>query len=425
LRTRVVSTHTYALTPPAREFCVAQIERFSGVTALILLEEFPRQKLYDTLSSATDPTKICLTVELEDWAEIADPLVSFYGRVPLSAILEWQKHGKDLFHRNLRGYLADPALMSSQVETLKGAPQHFWYFNNGATLLCDRIKKKPLHGDSRKRGLFDCCGVSVVNGAQTIGIVWDYAGDGSGLDPRARLPVRLVSLEGADQEFSSRATKALNTQRRIEGSDFVALDPIQQRLRRDMALDGRTYIVRPSDLTGADDEFTFQDAATALACASGQISLAVLAKRVVSRLWESTTSPPYTSLFPSSIEADTVWRAMVIQKAILDKISDLREQATERHKTILSHGNRFIEYKVFRSPSLRGFASHAIPIEDLRGSAVVATDKISRRLCNILCGPWREEPVQYIFKYIRKCEALDPLIERPDDQDPMPQGTLF
>jgi hypothetical protein len=192
-----------------------------------------------------------------------------------------------------------------------------------------------------------------------------------------------------------------------------------------MALDGKKYVLRPSDESDADDEFTFQDAATALACSCGKLGLAVMAKRVVSKLWESTTDPPYTDLFPPDIEADTVWRAMVIQKAILEKISDLREQAADRHKTILSHGNRFIEYKVFRIHALRGFANHATPIEDLKSAAVVATEKISRRLCDILSGPWKEEAVQYIFKYVRKCEALDPLIDREDEPATGPQGVLF
>jgi hypothetical protein len=171
-------------------------------------------------------------------------------------------------------------------------------------------------------------------------------------------------------------------------------------------------VVRPSDESGADGEFTFQDAATARACAGDNLSVAVMAKRVVSRLWETTTGPPYTDLFPRDIEAESVWRAMVLQEAILKKISELREGATERHRTIMSHGNRFIEYKVFHTPELRGFANPQKNIGDLVETAVLATDKISRRLCDILCGKWRDEAVQYIFKYARKCEELDRILEQ-------------
>jgi AIPR protein len=213
------TTASDSLDAKAKKYVSTEIDKIGGLSGLVLFEEYARQRLYDTLSSASEPAKICLTVELEDWAEVRDPIAAYYGRVSLATVLEWQQHGFALFHRNVRGFLGDQELEMSLGATLKNSPENFWYFNNGATLLCDKVKKKPLHGDSRKVGVFDLCGVSVVNGAQTIGIVWHFAGDGSTLDPSARLPLRLISLEGVNPEFSSQVTRALNTQRRIDASD--------------------------------------------------------------------------------------------------------------------------------------------------------------------------------------------------------------
>jgi hypothetical protein len=124
----------------------------------------------------------------------------------------------------------------------------------------------------------------------------------------------------------------------LETADFVALDPLQQRIRRDMAIDGKQYIYRAGDSPTGDEDAscTFNDAATALACAAKDISLVAKAKRVVSELWANTKEPPYTTLFPSNIDADTVWRAVRIQKAILSKISEVRDSSSGRSKTILS-----------------------------------------------------------------------------------------
>ena len=414
------TTANESLGETAKNYVLREIERIAGISGLVLYEEFNRVRLYETLTAASEPNKICLTVELEEWAEVAEPLSAYSGRVSLATVLEWQKHGYSLFHKNVRGFLSDQELFSSLTTTLVNNPEHFWYFNNGATLLCDQVKKRPLHGSDRRRGIFDLCGVSVVNGAQTIGIVWRFAGDGSTLDPAARLPLRLISLQGAAPDFATQVTRALNTQKRIDARDFVALDPLQQRLRRDMSLDGRTYVYRSGESPIGDESktCTFSDAATALACAHGDIELAVKAKRVISDLWASTTEEPYTLLFPPSLDAETVWRAVKIQRAIQATITAMRDKSTGRSKTILSHGNRFIVYKVFKIAALRRFRDHREPLSDLESVASKAAERTAARICEVLNGAWSQETVQYVFKYTQKCRDLDKLTSSDESQTP-------
>lgn len=403
------ATASNALSQEANRYVTKEVEQIAGVPGLVLVEEFNRKRLYDTLTDASEPSKISLAVELENWAEVDSPLLSFSGRVSLATVLEWKKHRYALFHKNVRGFLADRELSASLTATLSNSPEYFWYFNNGATLLCDDVKKRPLHGGNRARGIFDLKGVSVVNGAQTIGIIWRFAGDGSVLDPDARLPLRLISLENAPQDFATHVTRALNTQRRIDARDFVALDPLQRRLKRDMALEGRIYVYRSGDSISGDQSnvCSFGDAAVALACAWGDVDLVSRAKREVSQLWASTTDPPYTDLFPQSIDAETVWRACRILKAVAATIQEKREKATGRNKTVLSHGNRFILYKVFKSPAIRGFREPSQSIADLQRAAVAVADRVSDKVCEVLSGAWERETVQYVFKYTHKCRDLD------------------
>ncbi len=399
--------------PKARSYVESETVRIAGLDDLVFVEEFTVGRLYETISAATEPEKICIAVELEEWAKVAGPPLAYYGRVPLAEVLKWSRFGTDLFHRNLRSFLGDEELTASLQHTLENEPNNFWYFNNGATLLCDKLIKRPLHGDNRAKGTFDCEGASIVNGAQTIGIIWRHAGDGSNLDPDARLPLRLISLEDAPDDFSATLTRALNTQRRIDSRDFVALDPLQHRIRRDMAIDGRVYIFRAGDSPKDNTAPTclFVDAAVALACALGDVELATQAKRYVSSLWASTSREPYTKIFPSAIDAETVWRASQISKAVLETLEELRQDASGRKKTVLSHGNRFILYRVFNHAEIKPFKSQQILLDDLLKAAHAVAKATARVVCDVMTGKWRDETVQYVFKYASKCRELDKLCD--------------
>ncbi|MFD0774127.1 hypothetical protein ACFQZ2_09345 [Streptomonospora algeriensis] len=52
-----------------------------------------------------------------------------------------------------------------------------------------------------------------------------------------QISVRCVSLEDCPDDFGERVTTATNTQNQVEQLHFVALDPVQARLRDDMAID--------------------------------------------------------------------------------------------------------------------------------------------------------------------------------------------
>ena len=114
------------------------------------------------------------------------------------------------------------------VETIKSAPDHFLYFNNGITLLCTELDKKPLGGKSKTSGVFECKGASVINGAQTVGSILTAlaspSSGGSMVGTNAHVMVRLISLQNCPPDFANEETRAANTQNRIEKRDFAALD---------------------------------------------------------------------------------------------------------------------------------------------------------------------------------------------------------
>ncbi len=195
-----------------------------------------------------------------------------------------------------------------------------------------------------------------------------------------------------------------------------------------MALVGKHYVFRAGDKPADDIENVclFDDAAVALACALGDVDLAARAKRVVSSLWENTTKPPYTEIFPRKIDADTVWRASQILQSVNEAITQLRSEVTGRSKTILSHGNRFILYRVFKTPELKQFRNPKKDLSMLKNQAKTEARSIGKLLCQILTTSWQDETIQYVFKYVKKCRQLDELCDQNGNGKPaLVQSDLF
>jgi len=198
--------------------------------------------------------------------------------------------------RNLRKFIHDSSVDAAITATLLSEPSRFWYFNNGITVLCDRIEKAPAGGASRKSGKFVFEGATVVNGAQTVGSIGRAADADANQVADARVHTRFISLEDCPPDFATDVTRATNTQNRVERRDFVAIDHEQERLRTDLQLEqGKIYAIK----TGEPDPppihgCTVVDATIALACAHSP-DLAVQAKREIGRLWEDVAKPPTSS----------------------------------------------------------------------------------------------------------------------------------
>src|SRR5262249_31933179 len=136
----------------------------------------------------------------------------------------------------------------SLMDTLKGGnAERFWYFNNGITVLCGSIKKKPVGGNSRDSGYFECSDVSIVNGAQTVGAIHQANSTHPESVAKASVLVRFISLEDCPDGFGAEVTRATNTQNRIERRDFVALDSEQERLRTELQLEKIQYAYKSGE----------------------------------------------------------------------------------------------------------------------------------------------------------------------------------
>lgn len=363
--------------------------------------------IYKLLVDENQSSQIDLTVELSDWGRMEGPPEAVYGHVSGTEVAGWLRdHGDFLLSRNVRVVLPNSEVNNSVLETVLDSPENFWYFNNGVTALCESIDKAPAGGPERRQGTFGVKGVSVVNGAQTVGTLARALRQGKQPElEKVRVMVRFISLESTAEDFGKRVTRATNTQNVIGGRDFVGLDPEQARLRDDFAVDNLTYAFRSGEARPDPDKgCEFGEAAVALACAQSA-GLATQAKREVSRLWDDTTKSPYRALFNAKTNHLRVWRSVQILRAVDHELERLRGDLDNRTKGYAVHGNRLIAHIVFTQLDLSRIET---PATDWAPTLLRAT-KLTAQVLDTLKDEGEAEYSGYtasLFKNTTKTDRL-------------------
>lgn len=294
---------------------------------------------------------IDLEVALSEWGQVKDPFGAVYGYVQAADVAAWwDRFYPRLFAPNLRLFLGNTDVNNGILETIKTAPDHFWYYNNGITALCHEVSKKPIGGASRDHGIFECKGVTVVNGAQTVGAIAMAAASHPTEVAKARVLIRFISLKDAPSNLASLITQYTNTQNRIERRDFVALDPEQDRLKTEIQLDGVEYVFKSGDrVPSGKDGFDLAEASVALACSQADVTLAVQAKREIGKLWEDISEAPYKALFNPNLNGRHLWHLVRVLREIEVTLDGQKQRLLGRNRLYAVHGNRFVSWLVMQA----------------------------------------------------------------------------
>ncbi|WP_199431191.1 AIPR family protein [Qaidamihabitans albus] len=273
---------------------------------------------YQIVRDGSSSARADLTVSLQDYGHIDEPYRAYYGVVPVADVANWYADSGDrLFDQNIRRSLGLTEVNNQLRSTLQETPSHFWYFNNGITVLCESLQKLP-QGSTRKIGTFIATGANVVNGAQTVKSIYETASsNGDSLD-EGYVWVRLISLENCPPGFADDVTTATNTQNQVVARDFVALDGRQRELRTDFALSlNKTYVIqRGEDAPSEESGCTVEEATRALACAQDDPSFAARARASGPVLWERGPKGTYESIFARKPGALRVWRCIQMFRAV-------------------------------------------------------------------------------------------------------------
>lgn len=307
--------------------------------------DFNLKAAHESLNTVLEGKPIESEIMLSNWGVIDEPYSAYYGQISASDLANlWKNHRKNLFTENIRNFIGLSEINTSILKTIEEEPENFIYFNNGVTILCTTITPIPAKTIGKTTGLFDCKGLNIINGAQTVGslgIALDKFPDKLAL---SKVFVRLIPLENAPEGFGNRITIASNTQNKIEKRDFVTLDSEQQRIRTELLLMDINYHYKRTDEVIPYDEAncTLEEATVALACSNNETTYAVTAKREIGRLWDDITKSPYKDLFNDTLKVDKMWRCILTYRAVTRYLNDLKQTRTGRERSIYTYGNYFI-----------------------------------------------------------------------------------
>jgi hypothetical protein len=384
------------------------LEELNDPSALVSLHVLSQSELHAAIARQALGESLTMEVMLNDYGQIREPYGAYYGQVDVSDVATWEQYGQGLTSRNLRRFKGSTDVNDGIENTLRTSPEKFWYFNNGITILCERISKKPIGGTRRTSGVFVCEGASVVNGAQTVGSIAAAATVTPDQLQHARVLVRLISLENCPEGFASELTRAANTQNRIEKKDFAALDPQQERLKTELWLgQQKEYSYKTGDAEPTPERgCTLDEATVALACSHTDIGLAMQAKREVSKLYEDIQKPPYVYLFNPSLTAVRLWRCVEILRAVDASLKEEQRSREGREKLIAVHGNRFVLHAVFRKLQPTDLDDPGADFDQVRQQVpVLAAEVLDRTITEAM----RVYPNAYpsnLFKNVSKCREL-------------------
>lgn len=151
--------------------------------------------------------------------------------------------GIRLYARNIRGFLGgETPINSGMIKTLTEEPDHFFYYNNGITIICDRAVKHSHAGGEFLR----VSNPQVINGQQTSRMLAqhrEHAANASVLVKVMQVP-RVAGVSGGDafDTLVSRIVANTNWQNAINHADLVSNHRVQIEIERALRKRGYFYL---------------------------------------------------------------------------------------------------------------------------------------------------------------------------------------
>lgn len=376
---------------------------------IAFFERYYQKLIWTSLSTASFEENIEEDIALNKWGNITEPYKAFYGFTDAENVaLWWKKYNKRLFAKNIRQVLGSTDVNKEIYTTLVNQPDKFWYYNNGITIIADKIFKNQVGSSTKDIGIFKLNNLSIVNGAQTVSTLGKAYVEEKDLS-NVKLFVRIISLDGAPETFGEIITKTNNRQNRIENRDFVSQDQEQKRLRTELGHENINYnIVRVESSDSTNSDIDLLEATSALACASGQIQLAVQAKRGIGKFFENLNSSMYKSIFNERINGYYVYNCVQIERYVTDylktKIRSLSKKSG-RSYGIYVHGNKLIAFLLFNQ--IKSYINKNEIISDLNSLDLeTKLNEIVNKMDVFIEHEYSGNFLGTLFKNITKCTAI-------------------
>ncbi|MGV3467944.1 AIPR family protein [Limnobacter sp.] len=331
----VVLAHTGGAIHDDRRHIFGDLERgFNGTNpGFVRCRAFGLASLHDLHLDGASADPIDAEIELKDFGYANTPYRAFYGRMNVKRLVElWNDHQEQLVDRNIRRFKGATTVNAGLRETLKTEAEHFFYYNNGVTFLCHAIAEQHPRDANRQAGKFRVRGMSIINGAQTVGAIAQEPVAHYDEHP-AEVLATFVCLENAPDDFGDRVTQSRNRQNAVDLEDFAALDERQSNWQNTLRMAGIAYLVKQGedDPPLSDTCFSAREIAPYLACAittNDWPDYVVAAKTDKKKLFGregfvSSKDPmrqAYSTLFADSLTARRMWRIVQVGRVVLNAV---------------------------------------------------------------------------------------------------------
>lgn len=354
--------------------------------------------------TVTHRPSIELELQIREWGKASHPLNLYYGHVNASEVPQWFiTHGANLFARNVRLVLPRSDINQGILTTIEEDPEHFGYFNNGITLLAERVELSPSGVVNRDTAFFRLHGASVVNGAQTVSSLAKVMGTlyEDNLK-RAFVMIRVVEIPRSEEDIGRRITRFTNTQNQIAFQDFAFLDEEQHRLARELRVLGYEYLLRTGELRPPDPALAFdaREAAVALACCQNELNYAVTAKSKVSSLF---TSSAYQALFNPSTDALVLLRSVLLSRVVDGSLKTIESSTSGIQSGVAAHAGPVITHVIIQEIGLDFIRDPASDFDQTLRDVPARTTQIMALIVKEF--PANSYPGN-VFKNLARCEEV-------------------
>lgn len=186
---------------------------------------------------------------------------AYYIVTPISELykmlLAAEKKNYSVFERNIREYLGSNPINNGIVNTLKSKSErkNFIYYNNGITIVCEKIKSDYIDTSSQLRVL-PLVNPQIVNGCQTVNSIKKVLENISENEIKQEyknvyVMVKALVIEdlndGKNTIFYKNVVKYTNKQNAISDKAFVSNLDVFYRIQTEFEKRGFLLFVKPSD----------------------------------------------------------------------------------------------------------------------------------------------------------------------------------
>lgn len=384
---------------------------------IMTFDRMYQSKVHNALSKSVSNLPVSVDLTLEHWGAVTDPYKAYYGKVSVRQVASWwDAFGDKMFERNIRKVLGKTDVNEEIERTLMTEPQLFWYFNNGITIVADKIEKNMKGATSKEVGFFRLNNFSVVNGAQTASSIGRFFSKNPDIDDEttedAFVSVKLIEITENEGLVKS-ITRANNRQNKIEGMDFASQDPEQHRIKGELILEDVTYsIMRTDSFKPTENSFNIQEATTALASVSKNINLAVKVKNSIGKFFENLDKGIYKEVFNSSTTGFRAYNSVLfvreVDTLLAERVLELKKRSGKRYG-ILIHGNRMLSHilatkmNIYKALDTKGFDIDKVELAE-------NLDQLLADIEDFISSHYPDSLLASFFKNITKCTELKAFI---------------